>query len=71
MILYNFISNYYSIQVQKLFKMKIKYKEKICRLISNNFSIYQSTSLPILFKCIQRLNNVKTITGWDSFLETA
>jgi len=48
-----------------------KYKEKICSLISNNFSKYQSTSLPILSKCIQRLENVKTATGWDSFLATA
>jgi len=48
-----------------------EYKEKICSLISNNFSKYQSTSLPILSKCIQRLENVKTATGWDSFLATA
>jgi hypothetical protein len=40
-----------------------EYKEKICSLISNNFSKYQSTSLPILFKGIQRLENVKTATG--------
>lgn len=48
-----------------------EYKEKICSLISNNFPKYQSTSLPILSKCIQRLENVKTATGWDSFLATA
>jgi len=48
-----------------------EYKEKICSLISNNFSKYKCTSLPILSKCIQRLENVKTATGWDNFLATA
>lgn len=51
-----------------------EYKEKICSLISNNFSKYLTTPTSILIlyiyiyiyfilKCIQRLENVKSATG--------
>lgn len=48
-----------------------EYKNQIISLMTDNFKKFPSPSLHVLSKCVQRLKNVKTLTGWESFIATA
>lgn len=48
-----------------------EYKEQIVNLMTDNLKKFPAPSFHVLSKCVQRLKNVKSLTGWENFIATA